>query len=321
MANNEMMLGVDGTLNIVPDHPATSAAGGHRARIGIGQRYLLVLGLHHQGVQTVQALNLLAQRRNLLVEPGDLGLRYRFPLTVSAVELREIAGDALVNLRQPPLHLGLGEVPIPRVDGLELAAVDRNARFAKQFKAAAQHHELTADLADGLAIVLAEVGYGLEVRHQPARQPNQLDVALALPFQPTARLHSVEVAVDVNLQQRRRMIGRPSCRLWLNSAEAQPRQIKLIDQDIDRPDRIVLAQIVIQPLGKQRALTAIIANDKARHRILPPNHRRIISLRSVFTQAGSFASILHVRSMSGYGVISEMPVVLTSPRATSQAPP
>src|SRR3954467_7186186 len=156
MANNKMMLGVDGALNIVPDHPATSTACGHRARIGIGQRYLVVLGLHHQGVQTVQALNLLAQRRDLLLEPGDLGLRYRFPLKGGAVELREIAGDALVNLRQPPLHLGLGEVPIPRVDGLELAAVDRNARFAKQFQAAAQHHELAADLADGLAIVLAE---------------------------------------------------------------------------------------------------------------------------------------------------------------------
>jgi hypothetical protein len=93
------MLGVDGTLNIVPDHPAISAACGYRARIGICQRYLLVIGLHHQGVQTVQALNLLAQRRDLLLEPGDLGLRYRFPPTVSAVELREIAGDALVNLR------------------------------------------------------------------------------------------------------------------------------------------------------------------------------------------------------------------------------
>jgi hypothetical protein len=76
--------------------------------------------------------------------------------------------------------LGLGEVPISRVDGFELAAVDRNARFAEQLKAAPQHHELTADLADGFAIVLAEVGYCLEVRHQAAGQPNQLDVALAL---------------------------------------------------------------------------------------------------------------------------------------------
>src|SRR5271163_4065112 len=82
------------------------------------------------------------------------------------------------------------------------------------------------------------------------------------------------------------MIGWPSCCLRLNTAEAQPRQIKLIDKNIDRPNRIVLAQIVIQSLGKQRALTAIIPNDKARHRILPANHRGMISFRSVFTQAG-----------------------------------
>jgi hypothetical protein len=46
-------------------------------------------------------------------------------------KLREIAGNAFVNLRQPPQHLGLGEVPIPRADGFELAAVDRNARLAE----------------------------------------------------------------------------------------------------------------------------------------------------------------------------------------------
>jgi ABC-type Fe3+/spermidine/putrescine transport system ATPase subunit len=133
-------------------------------------------------------LYLLPQRRNLLVEPGDLGLRYRFPLAIGAVELREIPGDALVNLRQPPLHLGLGEVPIPRVDGLELAAVDRNARIAEQLKASAQQHELTADLSDervndlptykreiGMMFqnyalfphmtVAANVAYGLKARH------------------------------------------------------------------------------------------------------------------------------------------------------------
>src|SRR3984957_9072045 len=279
MGNNEMMLGVDGTLNIVPDHPATSATCGHRASIGISQRYLLVLGLHHQGVQTVEALNLLAQRRNLLVKPRDLGLRYPFPLAIGAVELREITGNALVNLRQPSLHLGLGEVPVPRVDGLELAAVNRNARFAEQLKASAQHHKLTADPADGLAIVLAEVGYCFEVRHQAAGQPNQLDVALALPLQAPARLYPIKVSVDVNLQQRRRMVSWPSRRLRLYAAKAQLGQIKLIDKDIDRSNRIVLAQIVIQPLRKQSALTAVIANDKARHRILRPNRRRIISLK------------------------------------------
>jgi len=47
MGNNEMMLGVDGTLNIVPDHPAASPTCGHRARIGISQRYLLVHAITH----------------------------------------------------------------------------------------------------------------------------------------------------------------------------------------------------------------------------------------------------------------------------------
>jgi hypothetical protein len=87
----------------------------------------------------------------------------------------------LSSICEPPLHLGLGEVPIPRVDGLELAAVDRNARFTEQFKAAAQHHELAADLADRFAVVLAEIGYGLEVRHQAAGQPNQFRCCAGTP--------------------------------------------------------------------------------------------------------------------------------------------
>src|SRR6202171_3843263 len=244
-----MMSGIDGTLHIVTDHPAASPTRGHRARIGIGQRDLFVFGLHHLGVQLVQPLYLLAQRHNLLVKPRDLGLRHRFPLAIGTIKLREVAGDALVNLRQPPLHLGLRKVPVPRVDGFELAAVDRNTRLAEQLKAPAQHHELTADLADGLAVVLAEIGYRLEVRHQAAGQPYQLDVALALPLQAPARLHPIEVSVDINLQQRRRMIGRPSRRLWLDAAKAEFGQIKLIDKDIDRPDRIYSPKYFSNRLG------------------------------------------------------------------------
>src|SRR5580704_11110154 len=73
----------------------------------------------------------------------------------------------------------------------------------------------------------------------------------------------------VNLQQRGRMVGWPSCRLRLNAVKAEPAQIKLIDKNIDRPDRIILSQIVFQAFRKQRALATVIANDKARHRILP----------------------------------------------------
>src|SRR5258708_18184726 len=106
MGNNEMMLGVDSTLHIVAGYSAASATRGHRARIGISQRDLFVVGLHHLNVQCVQALYLLAQRCNLLVEPGDLGFRYRFALAIGAVELREITGNALVNLRCRGLAAG-----------------------------------------------------------------------------------------------------------------------------------------------------------------------------------------------------------------------
>ena len=87
------------------------------------------------------------------------------------------------------------------------------------------------------------------------------------------------------------MIGWPSCCLRLNAAEAQSRQIKLIDKDIDRPDRIILAQIVIQPFRKQRALTAVIPNDKARHRILRPNRRGIIPLMAFSHSLGQKQSL------------------------------
>jgi hypothetical protein len=59
----------------------------------------------------------------------------------------------------------LGEVPVPRVDGFEPAAVDRNARPAEQLKASAQHHELTGDLVDSRVVVFAEIGYRLKIRH------------------------------------------------------------------------------------------------------------------------------------------------------------
>jgi hypothetical protein len=41
-------------------------------------------------------------------------------------------GNALLDLRQAPLHLSLREVVVARIDRLELAAVDRNARFRQQ---------------------------------------------------------------------------------------------------------------------------------------------------------------------------------------------
>ena len=106
-------------------------------------------------------------------------------------------------------ELAVGEVLVAVVDRLELAAVDGHCGVGKQLHLPAQQDELAADPADRLAVVAAEVGDGLEVGHQPTREPDQLDVALRLAFEPPAGLDAVQVPVDVDLQQRGRVIRRP----------------------------------------------------------------------------------------------------------------
>ena len=51
--------------------------------------------------------------------------------------------------------------------------------------------------------------------------------------------------------------------------EAKPRQIQLVDEHIDDPDRVVLGDVVVEMLGKQRALGSVLAFDESLHRVTP----------------------------------------------------
>ena len=186
----------------------------------------------------LQTLHLRFDGGDLLFEPGDLPLCDCDRLPVRAVQLSQVASNTLLQLRHALLELGVGEVLVAVVDRLELAAIDRNDRLGEQIELAAQHDEFATDVADRLAIVLAEVGNRLEVRHQPTGQPDQLDVAMCFPLQATARLNPIEVTVDVDLQQHRRMIGGPSDRFRAHALETQPIQIELLDEDLNDLDRI-----------------------------------------------------------------------------------
>jgi hypothetical protein len=68
---------------------------------------------------------------------------------------------------------------LSRIDGLEFRAINRNARSTQQIELAPQHDEGSADLTDRLD--LPEVRKGLEGRCELPGQPDQFDVALALP--------------------------------------------------------------------------------------------------------------------------------------------
>ena len=133
---------------------------------------------------------------------GDVAL-----FAVSSIQGRQIACDAGVHLLHALGDLGQCEVLVSVVDRFELAAVDRHDRLGEQVEPAAKLDELTAHRSDGRTIVATEVGDGLEVRRQASGEPHQLDIALGLPFKAAAGLDPIKIAVEVDLQKCRRMIG------------------------------------------------------------------------------------------------------------------
>jgi len=92
---------------------------------------------------------------------------------------------------------------------------------------------LRAGRSDRQPTVAAKVGDRLEFRHQAAGQPHRFNVALRFPLKPSARLGAIGVAVEVDFQQRRNVIGRPSRRLRRNARKAHRRQVNFLNVYID----------------------------------------------------------------------------------------
>src|SRR5208282_34410 len=87
----------------------------------------------------------------------------------------------------------------------------------------------------------------------------------------------VAVAVNVDLQQRARMIGWTPGRFWNHTLKAQSPEIQFIDKHVDHPHRVVLSNVVIQILGKQNALSTVFTSDEARHLTPRRKSSRIIT--------------------------------------------
>src|SRR5580704_13102050 len=100
---------------------------------------------------------------------------------------------------------------------------------------------------------------------------------MGLALQPAARRDLVDVAVNVDLQQRARMIGWTSGRFWNHTVKAHRPEIQLIDKHVDHPHRVVLSNVVIQILGKQNALYTVFTLNEARHLTPRRESSRIIT--------------------------------------------
>jgi hypothetical protein len=146
--------------------------------------------------------------------------------------------------------LALREVPVAVVHRLELAAVDGDAIAPQYADPAAELDELRAGPPDGRAIVTPEIGDRLVIRHQAAGQPHQLDIAPGLALQSAAGGNLVQVAVDEELEQDRRVVARAPRPRRRRALKSQPGQIQLLDEQIDDPDQMILADPVLQPFWK-----------------------------------------------------------------------
>src|SRR3984893_18325274 len=114
---------------------------------------------------------------------------------------------------------------------------------------------------------------------------------MGLALQTAARRDLVDVAVNVDLQQRARMIGWTSGRFWNHTVKAQRPEIQLIDKHVDHPHRVVLSNVVIQILGKQNALYTVFTLDEARHLTPPARIIQNYNSTGVFTQPPPFAEV------------------------------
>src|SRR5207247_8788006 len=125
-------------------------------------------------------------------------------------------------------------------------------------------------------------------------QPHQLDIALRFALQAAAGLDTVEVAVDVDLEQNRRVVGRPPCRRRLRAFKAQGLQIELVDERVDDAHWVVFTDVVVETLWQQGDLASVFSLDESLHAVarsaaLPQFRRAPSPNQSVFTQPRSTA--------------------------------
>ena len=71
---------------------------------------------------------------------------------------------------------------------------------------------------------------------------------MTLRLQPSARPNSVQVAVDIELQEIDRRVPGSSRRFGRDTAKARSRKVQPVNERIDEPDRIVRADIVVDRL-------------------------------------------------------------------------
>jgi hypothetical protein len=103
------------------------------------------------------------------------------------------------------------------------------------------------------------------VRHEAAQEPEKLQIASGFTLKAATRLHAVQVAIDVELQQNRGVEAGPSGRCWLDTIEPEAGQIERIDKGVDHANGVLLVDPVVEALRQKRRLPPICPFDEPLH--------------------------------------------------------
>jgi hypothetical protein len=77
---------------------------------------------------------------------------------------------------------------------------------------------------------------------------------MAFGFQPPARPHAVQIAIDVELQQIARRVAGPACLLRRDAGEPRCRQIEPINEGVDEAHGIFRIDVIVDRLGQKKQL-------------------------------------------------------------------
>jgi hypothetical protein len=88
----------------------------------------------------------------------------------------------------------------------------------------------------------------LVIRSQLLEEPHELDMPVGLLCQATTRPETVERAVQVQLQQISRVVGRASRGRGCGPLKAECREVEVVDKGVDATDGVLGGHGVVEPL-------------------------------------------------------------------------
>src|SRR5579863_8921683 len=261
--DNQIVLVVDGDLHIVACY--SLAILDQKPGVRIGQRQLRLTAFFQPGKVGLRARALGHQRRHLGADIPTISSAAA-ARTFSAVLLRlrriVVFKRLAVSLDLQIQLCDLFFEPLAREDGslagiaVEERAVDCHDAAADQVKLAKQQHEAAVHRLQRFPVLLAEIGYRPIARPQVLQKPDQFQIAAGFPFQPSRRADLIGITIKVQLQQVGRVIRRLSGFVYgtIRMAEAELCKVKRTNKALDRPDKIIRPDIVLNPRRKKTGL-------------------------------------------------------------------